>query len=440
MAAALAVTDTGLEALVLERDSIPAGNTSLSSGMIPACGTAQQRQADVDDSVDIMSADILKKARNQADPDLVQTICEASGPLIDWLVEKHGVELTLVEGFVYPGHSRIRMHAPASRSGLELINSLSSAADNAGVTVMTDSLVEQLFVDTNGKLTGLQVRHPDDSLELIGCETLILACNGFGGNAELVENYMPSMSNATYFGHPGNQGDALLWGQELGAETGDLGSFQGHGSVAEPHGILISWALMMEGGIQVNKNGERFSNEHAGYSEQARLVLKQPDGIAWNIYDNRLHQIATDLEDYRKAESMGAVKIADDVESLAEITSTPLEALKKTLTRVQDLVNGSGSDAFGRDFSSNPMLEPPYYATRVTGALFHTQGGLVVDSTARVKRQVGGSFENLFAGGGAAAGISGPEDWGYLSGNGLLTALTLGRIAGDNAAAMVKQQ
>ncbi len=33
-------------------------------------------------------------------------------------------------------------------------------------------------------------------------------------------------------------------------------------------------------------------------------------------------------------------------------------------------------------------------------------------------------------------GVSGAHVWGYLSGNGLLTAVTLGRIAGANAAAI----
>jgi fumarate reductase flavoprotein subunit len=44
-------------------------------------------------------------------------------------------------------------------------------------------------------------------------------------------------------------------------------------------------------------------------------------------------------------------------------------------------------------------------------------------------------IENLFAAGGAACGVSGPRAAGYLSGNGLLTAVTLGRIAGAGAAA-----
>ena len=67
---------------------------------------------------------------------------------------------------------------------------------------------------------------------------------------------------------------------------------------------------------------------------------------------------------------------------------------------------------------------------RVTGALFHTQGGLRVDSKARVLKTDGTAFPNLYAGGGAACGVSGKGDSGYLSGNGLLSAVVLGRVAG----------
>jgi fumarate reductase flavoprotein subunit len=58
----------------------------------------------------------------------------------------------------------------------------------------------------------------------------------------------------------------------------------------------------------------------------------------------------------------------------------------------------------------------------------------VVDSCARIRLKGGGSIANLFAAGGAACGVSGPEASGYLSGNGLLTAVALGRIAGQGAA------
>jgi len=59
---------------------------------------------------------------------------------------------------------------------------------------------------------------------------------------------------------------------------------------------------------------------------------------------------------------------------------------------------------------------------------------LKIDAATRVLRPDGSALPNLFAGGGAAVGVSGNAVWGYLSGNGLLTAVTLGRIAGRAAA------
>ena len=85
-------------------------------------------------------------------------------------------------------------------------------------------------------------------------------------------------------------------------------------------------------------------------------------------------------------------------------------------------------------------MAPPFKAVKVTGALFHTQGGLAVDRAARVLDTNGKPLPNIFAAGGAAAGVSGPRASGYLSGNGLLTATVLGRVAGQAAAALVKQR
>ena len=41
--------------------------------------------------------------------------------------------------------------------------------------------------------------------------------------------------------------------------------------------------------------------------------------------------------------------------------------------------SGKETCPFGRDFSTKPALQPPYYAIRITGALFHTQGGLSIN-------------------------------------------------------------
>jgi fumarate reductase flavoprotein subunit len=98
------------------------------------------------------------------------------------------------------------------------------------------------------------------------------------------------------------------------------------------------------------------------------------------------------------------------------------------------LKSRAACDRFGRRFTPNQTCAAPLRAVKVTGALFHTQGGLAIDAHARVKLKSGGVFPNLYAAGGAAAGVSGSNAAGYLSGNGLLTATVLGRLAGDNAA------
>jgi fumarate reductase flavoprotein subunit len=430
LTAALTAKRMGRDVLVLERDAVPSGSTALSSGLIPAAATRFQAAKGVADSADLLTSDILRKAKNQTDATLAHAVAAMSGDAIHDLADRHGVQFELVEGFLYPGHSVARMHGTPNRTGQELMAMLVAAAEREGLDVLTNAVATTLFVTPDQRICGVEVRRPNGALERIGCRALVLACSGFGGNQALVRAYIPAIAEAIYFGHAGNQGDALRWGDALGAASADLSGYQGHGSVAHPHGVLITWALMMEGGVQVNTSGVRFANEHAGYSEQAEFVLSQPGGIAFNVYDERLHQLGMAFEDYRNAVSVGAVRSGKDAEELALQFGLPAGALAQTLQKIDAAARGSAVDAFGRRFDPDKRLTPPYRGVRVTGTLFHTQGGLVVDPTARVLRRNGEPFPNLFAGGGAARGLSGPEAWGYLSGNGLLTAVTLGRAAG----------
>lgn len=436
LVAALAACDAGAQVVVFERDAMPSGSTALSSGMVPACGTAMQRARGIADSPELMARDIQHKAKNRNDQALVDAVCLASGPTIDWLATRHNVPFEVVEGFLYPGHGLARMHAVPARTGAALMGALLAAVEAAGIDIVSDAHVTDLIADDKGVVRGLRLQRPDGSTENIGCRALVLACSGFGGNEAMVAQFIPEMADAKYFGHVGNQGDAVRWGQALGAAVKHMGAYQGHGSVAVPQEALITWALMMEGGFQVNAKGERFSNEHSGYSEQAVSVLAQPDGLAWNIYDQRLHALGMTFEDYRNACVAGAARRADTIEDLARLCGLPPDALATTLKAAGNLAAGRGQDRFGRDFTSKPSLQSPFYAVKVTGALFHTQGGLLIDTQARVLRADGTAVSNLFAGGGAACGLSGSTVDGYLSGNGLLTAIVLGRIAGRSAAQM----
>jgi len=437
LTAALAAHEVTDDLLVIERDPVPAGSTAMSSGMIPACGSRMQRAAGVADSSDLMAADIMAKNGRQADPDLVAALCALSGPTIDWLNEEKGVPLTLVEGFRYPGHSCLRMHAPPEKTGTALVGSLTRAVEERGVPLLTATLVTDLFADPDGTVRGLRLARADGAIEDVACRALVLACCGFAGNPEMVAEYIPEMADAEFHGHVGNTGDAVHWGTALGAATRHMGAYQGHGSLAYPHRTLITWALMMEGGIQVNAEGTRFANEHRGYSEASLDVIRQLGRIAWDVFDDRLLKLARTFEDFREAESTGALKSGARADDLAAAIDVPAEALEKTLADCAAYAAGAKPDPLGRDFTGQPVLAPPYHAVRVTGALFHTQGGLVVDPNARVCRQDGTPLPNLFAGGGAACGVSGPTVEGYLSGNGLLSAVMLGRLAGRGAAGLV---
>ncbi|WP_346909788.1 FAD-dependent oxidoreductase [uncultured Roseibium sp.] len=432
LVAALRAKAAGADVLVLERDASPSGSTSMSSGFVPAPATRFQRAIGVDDDTAyLFEADLLAKSKGTSDKHLARLASRTIGPALEWLADAHGLDWIVLDDFLYPGHSRHRMHAVPEKTGAALLARLLSAVEQADIPVVTDAPVTRLYADADNRIIAVEIARPDGQTEILGCKALILACNGYGGNRELVARHIPEIADGMYYGHEGNKGDALLWGEALGAELKHLSGYQGHGSLAHPHGILISWALMMEGGIQVNTEGHRFSNEHGGYSEQAVHVLGQPDGIAWDIYDARIHGFALGFPDYAEAVKAGAIREAADVAELAKVTGLPEPALAETLSGIAGYQSGKAEDPFGRDFTGKPGLASPYYAVKVTGALFHTQGGLMIDDEARVLDRAGKPFPNLFAGGGAACGVSGPDVSGYLSGNGLLTAIAFGYLAGS---------
>lgn len=433
LTAALALHRLGVACVVLERDATPSGSTALSSGFVPAPCTRTQKAKGVVDSPEQFASDIQAKAKGTAATALVQAYSQAIGVALDALAQSHGITWELLDNFLYPGHSVHRMHAVPERTGAGLMQRLQVACDAAGVMLLTHAKVTELWADAQHTLHGVGYTRPDGSTERLACDAVILACNGFGGNAELVKQLLPEMAQAIYAGHVGNDGSAIQWAQQLGARTADLGGYQGHGSWALPQGALITWALMMEGGVQINANGQRFHDETQGYSEAAVQVLAQPHGTAWNVFDKSLLELAQTFPDFCDAQSAGAVKTFDDMATLTQHIGCELATLEHTLQQIQPGVCAQTGRVFQR------ALHFPLHAVRVTGALFHTQGGLDINAHCQVLLHDGQPFPNLLAAGGAARGVSGNAVWGYLSGNGLLSAIAGGHIAAHTAAHITSQ-
>ena len=437
LVAALRAREAGVECVVLERDAVPSGSTALSSGFVPAGGTRVQRAAGVDDSPARFARDIRDKAKGSAAEHLVVAYADAIAPAIDWLGERHGLAFELLDGFLYPGHRARRMHALPERTGAALAHALEAAARAAGADLLCDARVDALVVDRpvpdpSARVLGVRFARPDGDTQSLACDALVLACNGFAGDPALVARHLPQMRDAVFAGHAGNDGSALRWGERLGAALADLHAYPGHGSWAVPHGVLITWAVMVDGGVQVNARGERFHDETRGYSEAAVDVIAQPGGVAWAVFDAPVLALAQAFPDFLDAQAAGAVRHADDVAALAATIGCDAGRLARTLDEAAASGATGAPDRFGRRFAR--ALAPPYCAIRVTGALLHTQGGLDVDARCRVLARDGTALPNLFAGGGAARGVSGDAVWGYLSGNGLLSAIAGGWIAGAQAA------
>lgn len=431
-ALAAAEKDPGIEVAIFEKTEHVLGNTAASAGMVPAAGTKFQKEMGIFETYEEMAEDILIKNHHESDKDLTLALCQASGPLIEWIVDSLGIEMSLVKEFKYPGQRNIRMHAPKSRSGLELIKKLrEKVSEQSNIYLMTRSEVVDLIVNDRKEVIGVEV-HTPDGMQRIKAKKVILATNGFGANKKLVQTYIPEISEALYFGYEGNTGDAIRMGEKVDADLSSLQAYQGHSAVSEAYGILVTWGTVMMGGFMVNQDAKRFGNETHGYSEFAVEVLEQPGKQGYLIFDQEIHDQLLSIEDFKNLAQTKAFKSADFIEDLAKQLHIDPANLQKTLDQFQQDAD-RGKDDFGRQ-TFPKKLAPPFYGIKVVPALFHTQGGLKINTNAQVINKQAEAIPNLYAGGGAAVGVSGNHAYGYMSGNGLLAALGFGKIAGDHSA------
>ena len=217
LTAALFLRERGIDCVLLERDATPQGSTALSSGFIPAAGTAVQRAAGVRRQRGAaLHGDIQRKAHDTAAPHLVAAYTQAIAPALDGLA-RHGLQFELLDGFLYPGHTARRMHTLPQRTGAALVGALASAAEAAGAMLVTHALVRALWTDGTTACWAWATRAPTarwSTWPATRCcwpATASAATRAHGATSLL-----PAMRDAVFAGHTGNDGSAIAWARQLG--------------------------------------------------------------------------------------------------------------------------------------------------------------------------------------------------------------------------------
>ena len=426
-AAIQAVQDGATDVVVLEKMPIVGGNTTRSTGGLNAAGTQYQKADGIEDSVELFVEDTMKGGKELNDKELVTVMAEQSNSALEW-VNELGADLTVVG--MFGGASVKRIHRPSDTSavGPVLVKTLSSQLDELGVPVLLNTKAENILVDENGAVCGVEATDKDGNAMTIDCTSVVLATGGFGSNEEMVVEYKPDLAGFCTTNHAGATGDGIAMAKEIGAAFVDMEQIQTHPTVNPDTQTMYTEGVRGNGAILVNKEGKRFIDELETRDVVSAAILEQTDGICYLLFDQAVRESLAAIEGYIKA---GIVTEADTPEALGEALGIDGAALAETLTAYAGYQAAGKDEEFGRESMELPLDQPKYYAALCAPAIHHTMGGVKINTSCEVLNEEGTAIAGLFAAGEVTGGVHGAN---RLGGNAVTDIVVFGRIAGSSAA------
>jgi fumarate reductase flavoprotein subunit len=420
MVAALAAAEGGARVLLLEKTDIPGGNTALTTSLVVA-GSRFQREEGIEDDPETFIADITRRNGGQASPGLVKLMAQQGAPVLEWLADRTGIEFTVAQGA--SGHSQRRAHSCGG--GWAFVRELiSTVTKHPNIEVRWSTSVRSIVMDSAGAVTGVRT---DEGVITAG--KVILATGGFGANKEMVAHYIPKADGIPYRGHPGVAGDSVRMGLAAGGVVANMDAFLPYPTYFRPLQLPMPQPLIHNGAILVGEDGRRFVDETRYPSGPGAAMLDMQGKCAYEIFDARIRQeVASELAPVIARQAFVTGPSSDE---LAVKLGIDPQGLSESIEEYNAAASGE-ADRFGR--TPQALLSAPFYGAQVWVSLYNTQGGLRVNENGQALKVAGTTIPNLYAGGDASEGISGPGATGYLPGNGTLTAIVLGKVAGEHAA------
>jgi tricarballylate dehydrogenase len=444
LAASLSAAETakrhGVPLNVTLIDKAPAAEAGGNTRWTPS----YMRMAAVDRVEPSFVHDMLEATRFKGDETYFATLAHRAPATMKWIAS-HGVPFHQPTYYLAKGPPRIQ---PVG-GGETIHRELSRAVENAGVKFRYSCAADE-FVREKDAVTGIRLT----SGEILPAHAIVLACGGFQANAPMMREHFGNGGDAIPLLAPRanfNSGDGIRMAQALGADLS--GEWDGmHIEPVDPRSSNSApVVLVYPYGIVVDKTGQRFFDEGGGLVHETwetfsrHIHFETPDRIAFAILDRRL----LDITGYQRAiRSEVAPYQADTLADLASTIGVDADNLARTIAAYNAACvgdparfdatrcDGLAASNMLRPPKSNwarAILEPPFLAYPLTGAIAYTFGGLATDERARVLRH-GAPIPGLYAAG---------EITGHFYGTApnavsVLRAFVFGNIAGMEAVAYLR--
>jgi tricarballylate dehydrogenase len=390
--------------------------------------------------------DMLAATGFQGDETYFARLAADAPATIAW-IRSHGVEFHQPTYYLAKGPPRIQ---PVG-GGEAIHRTLTQAAEAAGVTLRYWCALEKLVGDDIGAPREVVVAPGDGGPAVVPADAVILACGGFQGDVSMMREHfggggeaMPLLAPRARF----NTGDGIRLAMAQGADA--AGDWSGmHAEPVDPRSKNSApVVLVYPYGIVVDETGRRFFDEGAGLVHETwetfarHLHFALPGRRAYAILDRRL----LDVPDWQRAtRSEVPPHRADTLDALAReigvdagLLATTVADYNAACTGDPQTFDATRCDGLAASRALQPpksnwaraIVEPPFLAWPMIGAIAYTFGGLATNDRAEVLRQ-GSAIPGLYA----AGEITGHFHVTAPNAVSVLRAFVFGRIAGQQAVA-----
>jgi fumarate reductase flavoprotein subunit len=463
LAAALALTDSRADIVVVEKMGMAGGSTRFPEGMFAAESRMQFRR-NIRVSRDEAFKGIMEYSHWKANGPLVRTFVDRSAATVDWL-ETLGVEFTEPSSF-WPGAPRT-WHLFKGR-GVAVIEAFLKKAAEKGVEICLRTAVKDIFRPDGGPVKGVAVEDSEGERTRVEADAVIIATGGYANDRELLRKYTGLELRVNLFplGNFEKYGEGIRMAWAAGAAEEGMGvlnfSFGGPvGPGIRAAGAIVAAARQPE--LWVNRRGLRFCDESAVHNSIScgNVMARQPGGYVFRIFDDsarkyfvekgidvgvgmfvppgtRLNGFDRELNDVL-AQKNRNVFVADTIEELGRKMEVPAPRFRKTVDDYNRSCARGYDEGFAKDrIYLRPVKTAPFYGLKCFCDFCGTNGGIRINEKAEVLDVEGNPIPGLYAAGNDAGGMYGDSYDMTAAGSACGFALVSGRLAGESAADYIR--